>query len=723
MSDSDSEFKIDLCSDWAIRRDGETQALAVNFPADIHSVLLAADRIEDPYWRDNETSLDWIHESEWIATRPFDMPDLVDDQYVLTLSGVDCQSIVSLNGKPVGELGNCFRRYDLDITDALASGPNLLQIRFLSNSAVAREKADAFPFSVPYIHWNNRLAHYNFLRKPQCDAGWDWNIALSPLGVYGEIALRKVDAIDLIDTAIRQHHSNQHVVVEVDLHTHVQSAIQAIASLEIGEQRIEESVDLYPDYCKTTLALKIDNPRLWWPVGHGAQAMYNASIQIGNQRREFKIGLRQVELITDSDAIGHRFAFRINGCEIFMRGANWISADALPSGATRAVVADLLDSAIDANMNMLRVWGGGTYQPDWFYEMCSERGLMIWQDFMFACNLYPAADRNWLNEVRTEAQQQVRRLSAYPCLTLWCGDNELVGAINWFEESKHDRDRYLAMYDRLNYALQETVEDEAIGVPWWPSSPCSGLLNFGDGWHDDTTGDMHFWDVWHAAKDFQHYRTVQPRFCSEFGFQSLPSAALIETFTEAHDRNVSSPVMDVHQRNAGGNSRIVETLARYFRFPEGFTEMCWLSQVSQALAMKTAIECWRSSKPRCMGTLFWQLNDTWPVASWSSIEYGGAWKLTQYLARRFYAPILAPAELILPDRWSRLVTGHVHVRLIAQSRLRGCRQTHSKPRNLCICVGTTKQVCISVRTSFLHAGPKSLSLRSRQSVSSSKRVN
>jgi beta-mannosidase len=284
--------------------------------------------------------------------------------------------------------------------------------------------------------------------------------------------------------------------------------------------------------------------------------------------------------------------------------------------------------------------------------MCSERGLLVWQDFMFACNLYPAADRAWLDEVRVEARQQVRRLSAHPCLALWCGDNELVGAINWFDESKADRDRYLAMYDRLNHALEEIVQDEAPDVPWWPSSPCIGPLNFGDSWHDDTSGDMHFWDVWHSAKDFEHYRTVQPRFCSEFGFQSFPSTALIETFTDPKDRNVSSKVMDVHQRNDGGNSRIIETLARYFQFPGDFDEMCWLSQVSQGLAMKTAIEFWRASKPRCMGTLYWQLNDTWPVASWASLEYGGGWKLVHYMARRFYEPVLVTAQ---PD----LTTGEI----------------------------------------------------------------
>lgn len=634
---------ISLGAGWTVSRIGGDEKVAMDFPGDIHSALLGAGVIEDPYWRDREVSLDWVHESEWLAEREFVLPKLSSGRQILTLRDVDCHAVVTLNGHDVGQLGNRFLRYDLDVTDALVAGTNHLSIGFLSNSKLACDKAEAFPFPVPYI-WNNRLPHYNFLRKPQCDAGWDWNIALSPLGVYGEISLRKADPIHLTDVMVRQHHSDGQVRLEVDLQTDSDAPFETVATIDLDTQTARAEVQLWPGTNKATLSVTLNAPRLWWPVGHGAQEMYDLNVQIGDCTRHLRIGLRDIEMVTDPDDTGHRFAFRINGREIFMRGANWIPADALPSRVTQDAVADLLDSALDANMNMLRVWGGGTYEPDWFYEMCSERGLLIWQDFMFACNLYPAADRDWLDGVRQEAQQQVRRLSAHPCVALWCGDNELVGALGWFDESRADRDRYLAMYDRLNHTLEQVVQDEAPDVPWWPSSPSVGPLNFSDGWHDDTSGDMHFWDVWHSAKDFEHYRSVRPRFCSEFGFQSFPSTALIETFTDPADRNVSSPVMDVHQRNDGGNSRIVETLARYFRFPDSFDEMCWLSQVSQALAMKTAIEFWRSSKPRCMGTLYWQLNDTWPVASWASLEYGGAWKLTQYMARRFNAPVMVTAQ-------------------------------------------------------------------------------
>lgn len=635
---------MDLNGKWVLARGNGSEELEVAVPFDVHSALLEAGVIQDPYWRDREVSLDWVHQSEWVIRRTFQISETLDARFVLSLEGVDCHAIVMLNGAEVGVLGNRFRRYDFDVACHLLPGENALQIRLLSNSQVAQDKADAAPFPVPYIAWNNRLPHYNFLRKPQCDAGWDWNIALSPTGVYGGISLTKIEAVRLEDVSVRQHHKDGNVRVEVGLHSEVDEPVQTRARMTLNGQVAETDVQLYPGKSQVALSIDVKDPRLWWPVGHGAQDMYDLEVEIGGCRRTLRIGLRQIELINDADEIGARFAFRVNGREVFMRGANWIPADALPQRATQEAVADLLDSALSANMNMIRVWGGGTYEPDWFYQMCSERGLLIWQDFMFSCNLYPSNDKEWMAEVRAEARQQVRRLSSHACMALWCGDNELVGAISWFDESKNDRDRYLAMYDRLNHTLESIVEEEGVDVPWWPSSPCVGPLNFGDSWHDDTSGDMHFWDVWHSAKDFEHYRTVQPRFCSEFGFQSFPSPAVIETFTEPQDRNVSSAVMDVHQRNEGGNSRIVDTIARYFHFPDGFDEMSWLSQVGQGLAMKTAIEFWRSSKPRCMGTLYWQLNDTWPVASWASLEYGGGWKLTHYMARRFFDPVMVTAQ-------------------------------------------------------------------------------
>ena len=634
--------KVDLSSGWTVTDGNHHVPLPV--PGDVHSALLDAGIIGDPYWRDTEVSLDWVHESEWTATRHFDFAGPEAGHWTLSFDGVDCVADISLNGILLGQVENRFLRHDFEAGQALVNGDNRLEVRFRSSSGEAAERAAASPYPVPYTRTNNRIAHYNFLRKPHCDAGWDWNIALSPLGLCGPVTLRQAQLARLDDVMVRQIHQDGKVTLEIDLHYTAFVAGSVVVSAECDRQAASQTIQVCPGSGQTQLHLRIDNPKLWWPAGHGPQPIYDLKLRLGDEVRTRRVGLRTVELVTDADDVGHRFAFRVNGREIFMRGANWIPADALPARATPTVVRDRLTSAVEANMNMIRVWGGGQYEPDWFYEICSELGLMVWQDFMFACSLYPAHDHSWLASVRREARQQIRRLSTHPCMALWCGDNEVVGALTWYEESRANRDRYLAVYARLGAALEEAVAEEKPDIAFWPSSPSVGPLNFGDGWHDDTSGDMHFWDVWHSSKDFEHYRSVRPRFCSEFGFQSFPSNRIIESFTEEEDRNVSSRVMDVHQRNPGGNSRIVETLARYFRFPDRFEDMTWLSQVSQALAMKTAIEFWRSAKPRCMGTLYWQLNDTWPVASWSSLEYGGGWKLTQYLARKFNAPVLVTAQ-------------------------------------------------------------------------------
>lgn len=636
-------FDLNLNDGWTVSNGTVSVPLLV--PGDVHSALLDQGEIPDPYWRDTEVSLDWVHETEWLACKSFDLEIIPDGQrMVLSFETIDTIAEVSLNGHTLGQTASQYLRHDFDVTDAVKVGANLLTVRFFSNSTVAKQMAADSEFPIPHLQWNNRLPFYNHLRKAHCHAGWDWNIALSPFGLYGDVTLRTVSEVTLDDVMVRQTHSGTSVRLDVELHFTGHTVATTTAQISCAGAVDTAEITVYPGDQTARLSLTIQDPELWWPVGLGAQTLYQLSITIGSETQTRPIGFRTVELITDADDVGNRFAFRVNGTEVFMRGANWIPADALPTRATPEAVRDLLQSAVDANMNMIRVWGGGQYEPDWFYDMCSEMGLLVWHDFMFSCSLYPAHDNNWLNLVEQEAHQQIMRLSSQPCMALWCGDNEVIGALNWYPESKANRDRYLAIYARLNATLERAIDRLQPDVAFWPSSPSVGRLDFGDGWHVDTSGDMHFWDVWHSAKDFEHYRTVRPRFCSEFGFQSFPSNALIETFTTPEDRNVSSDVMEVHQRNPGGNARIVETIQRYFRFPEKFEDMTFLSQISHSLAMKTSIEFWRANKPRCMGTLYWQLNDTWPVASWASLEYGGGWKLTHYAARRFFAPVLVTAQ-------------------------------------------------------------------------------
>ena len=616
-------------------------------PGDVHSALLDAKLIPSPYARDNELAVDWVDQQAWVLTRAFEWTpeDAASDdagaRTTLVLDGVDCIASVHLNGTVVGCCANRFVRQAFDVTDALVAGPNTLALHFEVARDVASRAADDFPFELPWLSWNCRVPHVNHLRKTACHAGWDWNICLMPIGVHGGVRLERRTRVRIDDLAVRQHFAGDEVTVSLDIGVDVHVPGEVACRATLAGVEVESRVMLYPGATSIALELVLAGPALWWPVGSGAQTRHTLVVEVDGERREHRLGLRQTRIRRepDADGVGSGFAIEINGRTIFMRGANWIPADALPARATPAATRELLESAVGAHMNMLRVWGGGQYEADWFHELCDELGILVWQDFMFSCNHYPAANPTWLDSVRVEARQQVRRLSRFASLALWCGDNELVGALDWWASTRANRDRYLANYVRLNAVLEDAVRRDSPDVPWWPSSPAKGPLDYGDGWKNDAAGDMHFWDVWHEAKPFTAYHGVRPRFCSEFGFQSLPSMPVVETFARPAERNVSSAVMDVHQRNVGGNARIVETLVRHFRFPDSFERTVFLSQVQQAMAIRTAVEYWRSLKPRCMGALYWQLNDTWPVASWSSLEYGGGWKLLHYAARRFFAPV------------------------------------------------------------------------------------
>jgi beta-mannosidase len=609
----------------------------------VHTALLEAGKISDPYFGENEVEVMWVNHTPWTVERTFTASASDIDGYLtLTLAEIDCIATVSLNGETILEADNSFLRHDTDVTGKVREGANTLRIAFAVTREVAKARAEAHPFPIPFTknYMTNGLegVHMNFVRKAACHAGWDWGICLMPIGVYGTMSLRKSRLARQESVQVDQVHGKNSV--ELTIKTRLFAFAQGEVELQhaIDGQTVGGRVAVDKGENLVTHTVTIANPKLWWPAGQGEQPLYELVTDLGGEVTSRKIGLRDLQWVVEPDEIDHTFKCRVNGRDVTMMGANWIPADAIPSRITPAVVRDLLESAKAANMNMLRIWGGGQYEPDYFYELCDELGILLWHDFMFACMSYPS-DRKFLDNVRAEITQQVRRLSHHACIALWCGDNEVIGSLSWYPETRAEPERYVANYDRLNHMLGNIVEDEDPARRFWPSSPSMGYLDFSDGWHADTRGDTHYWDVWHSAKSFEAYRTVNPRFASEFGFQSFTSMNIAETFAGEKDRNPSSPVMECHQRNDGGNARILETMTRYFRFPRDFEQMVFLSQVQQGLAIKTAIEYWRSTKPRCMGTLYWQINDIWPVASWSSLDYGGQWKLLHYMAKRFYLPV------------------------------------------------------------------------------------
>lgn len=637
--------QISLAGTWRLTSRRQQDDYEIALPGDVHSALLKAGAIPDPYQGDNEEAVSWVSRTPWTIEREFDVGADLEGFWTLTLSEVDCIATVFLNDQEIGRLDNQFVRHDIDVTGRLREGANALRVEFGVARQVAAERAAAHAFPIPYSDNVAAAPHLNFIRKSACHGGWDWNICLMPTGIYGAMALRRSRLARIDSVEVVQHHAPDQVEIEIRTRVFAFEAGAAELTHTVDGRQYGGTVEVVPGDNIFTHQVTIAEPKLWWPAGQGEQPLYAIETEFDGELTRRRIGLRTLRVDCDDDEVGTSFKVRVNGRDIFMKGANWVPADALPARVTQDAVRPLLEAAVAANFNMLRVWGGGQYEPDDFYELCDELGLLVWQDLMFACMPYPS-NPEFLASVRTEATQQVRRLSHHASIALWCGDNEVIGSLEWYPQTRQNRDRYVANYDRLNSLLMEICEREDPGRRFWPSSPSAGYLEFAGGWKDDTRGDMHVWDVWHSDRDFTAYRDVKPRFASEFGFQSFPSMRRIEAFAAAEDRNLSAPVMEAHQRNPGGNARIIATICRHFRFPKDFDQMVYLSQIQQGLALQTAVEFWRAAKPRCMGALYWQFNDTWPVASWSSLEHGGGWKLAHYFARRFFAPVTVVA---IPD--------------------------------------------------------------------------
>ncbi len=647
---------LDLSGQWRLIREATGKAYGARVPGDTHSALLAAGAIPDPYVGTNELDVQWVGREDWSWERAFEVDSrlLAEERIDLVCERLDTVAEVFVNGARVGAADNMFARWRFDVKRHLRRGRNTLRILFHSAENAARALAGRLPYPVPCSQYPIQSPHRNLVRKTQCHAGWDWGPCLMVCGIYGAIGLEAFsDArIDYVLTEQRFHRAPGRVgraragrcVVRVAVQYEAARTGECELAVELGTQRAKRTVRLARGAGETSVDIAVEHPRLWWPNGYGEQPLYALSVRLGSHEIRKRIGLRTLDVVSRPDRAGLSLVFRVNGIDIFCKGANWIPFDALPQRQTRHRLDGLLSSAAEAGMNMLRVWGGGQYESDSFYELCDEKGLLVWQDMMFSCSLYPAT-RAFLASVEREVRHQVKRLRDHPCLALWCGNNENVGALTWFPESRKNRDRYLVDYDRLNEGVIGRVIDECDpGRVFWPSSPCAGRDDYSDNWHSDTRGDMHYWSVWHESRPFSAYYEVSPRFCSEFGFQSFPTLGTIRTYAGPEEWNATAPVMEHHQRNPRGNSIITEMMTRYFRVPEGFESFVYLSQVQQAVAIATAVEYWRRLRPHCMGTLYWQLNDTWPVCSWSSLEYDGTWKLLHYAARRFYAPVLLAGQ-------------------------------------------------------------------------------
>jgi len=632
-----------IATNWKLIRETDQSEYTCTLPCDNLSVLLTAGAVPDPYYADNELVVQWVGDEEWTFSTEFELDKtfLQKSQLFLQLDRIDTFSEVYLNEVKVGSTKNMFIRYRFDVSRAVRAGNNRLRIRLASPVQAAVELKKQLPYPVPHQDYPVQAQGRNLIRKVQSHAGWDWGPCLMVSGIYEQVLLcatplERIEAVhhDAALTETKEYLWHLKVYTEI----FSREAGHTLLRVECAGAVSEQQVELRPGPQQVISELEVKNPQLWWPSGYGQQPLYELRVVTPNDTSRQNIGFRSIEVLTEPDDYGIGMVFRINGRNIFAKGANWIPPDALPARHSPKHYEQLLESARQANMNMIRVWGGGQYEYDYFYDICDRKGLLVWQDFMFSCALYPSSP-DFLENVRGEAEYQIKRLKHHPSLVLWCGNNEDIGALTWFKESRENRDRYIIDYDRLNEGvLGRAVRKLDLQRKWWSSSPSAGEGDYSDCWHDDSKGDMHYWSVWHEGKPFEAYYEATPRFCSEFGFQSFPSVESIRNFTPPEQLNITSPAMEHHQKNERGNSIIISTISRYFRFPQSFEEIIYLSRVQQAMAIQTAVEYWRSRRPVCMGMLYWQLNDNWPVASWSSLEYEGAWKPLHYSAKRFYAP-------------------------------------------------------------------------------------
>jgi beta-mannosidase len=637
-----------LAGDWQFRQLGAAEWLPASVPGGVHTDLLALDCIPDPFVGDNEKRVQWVAEADWEYRVQFAAdPELLEQAHVwLVCDGLDTLATVSLNGRALGQTDNIFRQYRWDVKALLQADENELVIAFASPVKYVTEKQATRP--LPGV--SQAIPGGPHLRKAPCQFGWDWGPQLPPIGIWKDIRLEGAGSARLTDVHLRQSHADGSVDVSAALAVEQWTDEALTARLHIfasdGEELTAEtavSVD-----SPTAISLPIPQPQLWWPNGYGEQPLYQVTVSLRQggtelDRRDYRVGLRTVELRQEEDQWGRSFEFLLNGVPIFAKGSNWIPADSFPTRITAESLEGLIRAAAETHQNMLRVWGGGFYEEERFYDLCDRYGILVWQDFIFSCSIYPLDDPEFLENLRVEVAENVRRLRHRASLALWCGNNEMEqGWAEWGWGRPQFGD-LKAAYDRFfHHMLPEWCAADDPDRAYWPSSPSSDTPF--ENPNGQRQGDAHYWDVWHGRKPFTAYRDQYPRFMSEFGFQALPPLATIRTFADEADWNMTSYIMEQHQKNASGNSLMVGQMLDTFRLPQDFASLVYLSLVLQAEGIRYGVEHWRRSRDRVAGTLYWQLNDCWPVASWSSLDYFGRWKALHYAARRFYAPLLLSIE-------------------------------------------------------------------------------
>ena len=662
-----------LESKWEFRATGDTDREQMKqwHPAQVPGVVQTDLRDglipADPFYQDNDTRLQWIGLTDWEYRTTFDADaaTLAHDHVDLVFEGLDTYADVYVNDQVALHSDNMFRRWRVPAKTLLKAGPNTLRVVFHSPIESMIPKVKALPYILPSVTSHNtgneeNIATAPYTRKAPYQYGWDWGPRYVTEGIWKPIRLEAWDALRIENLHVQQQRvTKEFAALTADLD--IEASGSTAASIEVNYAElsgasgapippVRQRVQLEPGANRIRIPIHIANPKLWYPLGVGAQDRYRFAAQVRLGRNiaadaSLKTGLRSIELRREVTGPNTSFTFVVNGIPIFAKGADVIPFDSFPNRITPEIHRQILEAARDAHMNMVREWGGGYYESDDFYDICDELGIMVWQEFIFGGDMVPGG-RDFQDNVKQEAIEQVERLRDHPSIVLWCGNNEIeTGWVHWddrkiFKESVSPADREKVWQDYVvlfHGILSGVVARYAAPVPYWASSPSA---NFEDLPDSQNNGDMHYWQVWHALAPIEMYTQQLPRFMSEYGFQSFPEMRTIRTFAQPGDMDIHSATMQDHQKNHGGNERILSYMLRWYPEPKDFPSFVYLSQVLQAEAIKVGAEHLRRQRPNTMGSLYWQLNDCWPVASWASIDYYGRWKALQYYARRFYDDVI-----------------------------------------------------------------------------------
>lgn len=650
---------------WMFRQATTQTWLPAVVPGCVHTDLLTNNKIIDPFYGTNEHDLQWIDKVDWEYKSVFDVESCVLNKEVqeLKFHGLDTYADVYLNNELILSADNMFRSWTIDVTGKLLKKNNELRIYFRSPINEDLPKLAELGYALPATNDQSELGGLGekkvsiFARKAPYHYGWDWGPRFVTSGIWRPVEIVAWSCIVIRDVYINQLHvTEKAALIQAEVEIESKHSGEVTLVVKVDDLSWETIQRVEAGAATIKLPLSIQKPKLWWSMGLGEAHCYTFEVETHlsgskeEDRTKQKTGLRTIKLVRDKaqDGNGATFHFELNGVAVFAKGANHIPNDSFIADITDARYHYEILSAVEANMNMLRIWGGGFYEQDIFYDLCDDYGILVWQDFMFACSMYPG-DEKFLANIKAEAYENVKRLRNHPSIALWCGNNEIDtawskyiedGGWGWKQQfTEKQREKLWHDYEQIFHKiLPDVVNHLHQSVAYWPSSPMVALSNneLQHAHAKTTAGDVHYWGVWHNVEPFENYQTHLGRFMSEYGFQSFPEYATIRTFAEEEDLAIDSNVMLAHQKNENGNRLIKAYMDIYMKQPKDFKSFLYMSQVLQADAMKMAIEAHRRHMPYCMGSLYWQMNDCWPVASWSGIDYYGRWKALNYYARRSF---------------------------------------------------------------------------------------